>query len=356
MGAFPSTAFVTGATGLLGNHLVRQLLGGGSHVKALVRSRSKAEAQFAGLPVEIVTGDMCNVSGFAQHLRGVDVVFHTAAYFRESYTGGRHRDELFRVNVEGTRDLLSHAYGAGVRHFVHTSSSSVLTGKRGQLIDETMSRPVGEAPDYPRSKLQSDAEVAAFLKSHPDASACTVLPGWMVGPGDIGPTASGQLILDFLRGKLPGIPPAQFPVVDARDVAQAHIEAAHSGRRGERFLVAGRCMEMSELFCILQEVSGIAAPRRHVPLSLLYALAVVNEAWHFVSRKPVLISLVAVRWMAHERGRQNCDSTKAQLELGTHFRPVRETLRDTVDWYRQNGWDHQMDTERKQLRPTGESI
>lgn len=356
MGAFPSTAFVTGATGLLGNHLVRQLLGGGSHVKALVRSRSKAQAQFAGLPVEIVTGDMCNVSGFAQHLRGVDVLFHTAAYFRENYTGGSHRDELSRVNVEGTRDLLSHAYAAGVRRFVHTSSSAVLTGKPGQTIDETMSRPVGEASDYPLSKIQADAEIAAFLESHPDASACMVLPGWMVGPADIGPTASGQLILDFLGRKLPGIPPADFPVVDARDVAQAHVEAARRGRRGERFLVAGRPMDMSELFSILEEVSGIRAPRRHLPISLLYALAVVNEAWHSVSRRPVLISLVGVRLMAQSRGRNHCDSTKAQLELGVHFRPVRETLRDTVDWYRRNGWDHRMKREPKHLRPTEDSI
>jgi dihydroflavonol-4-reductase len=115
-------------------------------------------------------------------------------------------------------------------------------------------------------------------------------------------------------------------------------------------------MDMSELFGILQEVSGIPAPRQHLPLSVLYALAVVNEAWHFVSRKPVLISLAGVRLMAQSRGRHRCDSTKVQLELGVHFRPVRETLREAVDWYRQNGWDHQADREPKQLRPTGESI
>ena len=356
MGAFPSAALVTGATGLLGNHLVRQLLDGGSHVKALVRSIPKAEAQFAGLPVEIVTGDMSNVSGFARHLRGVDVLFHTAAYFRESFKGGRNREQLFETNVLGTRNLLLHAYSAGIRRIVHTSSSTVLAGRRGQVVDETMSRPTERTPDYPLSKILADAEVAAFLKSHPDASACTVLPGWMVGPADIGPTAAGQLVLDFLRRRLPGVPPAEFSLVDARDVAQAHIEAAHSGRRGERFLVAGRCMEIRELFCVLEEVSGIPAPRRPLPLFLLYALAGVNEGLHFVSRKPVLISLAAVRLMAHERGRQHYDSAKAQLELRVQFRPVRETLRDTVDWYRQNGWDRPMDRERKQLRPSGEAI
>ena len=95
---------------------------------------------------------------------------------------------------------------------------------------------------------------------------------------------------------------------------------------------------------------GYAHPDGSSALSLLYALAGVNEAWHFVSRKPVLISLAAVRLMAHERGRQHYDSTKAQLELGVRFRPVRETLRDTVDWYRQNGWDPRMEVKSSRTR------
>lgn len=356
MGAFPSTAFVTGATGLLGNHLVQQLVSSGSHVKALARSRAKAEAQFVGLPVEIVTGDMRNVSGFAQHLRGVEVLFHTAAYFRDSFKGGRHRNELYQINVAGTSDLLSHAYSAGVRRIVHTSSSAVLTGLPGQLIDETMSRPLGQAPDYPRSKIQADQEVAAFLRQHSDASACMVLPGWMMGPGDIGPTASGQLILDFMHRKLPGVPPAEFSVVDARDVAQAHVSAAYGGRRGERYLVAGRSMEMADLFALLEKVTGVLAPKRVVPFSLLYTLAAVNEAWHFLSKQPVLIGLAGVRWMAHEQGRHHFDSTKAQRELGVCFRQVEQTLRDTVDWYRQNRWDRETDKDQKLLRATGGSI
>ena len=256
----------------------------------------KKPAQFAGLPIEIVIGDVTNVSGFAPHLHGVEVLFHTAAYFRESFEGGSHRDELFRVNVEGTRDLLSHAYSAGVRRFVHTSSGAVLAGKPGQLIDETMSRPVDEASDYPRSKIQADQEVAAFLRNHPDASGCTVLPGWMFGPGDIGPTSSGQLILDFLHSKLPGIPPAEFTVVDTRDVAEAHVVAALQGRRGERYLMAGRCMEMAELFAVLEETTGVPAPARNIPIAFLYGFAAVNEAWHFLSKSRLRICLRCHAW------------------------------------------------------------
>jgi len=105
-----------------------------------------------------------------------------------------------------------------------------------------MRRNPEEADDYYRSKILADRKVDAFLKTHLDMWACMVLPGWMVGPGDVGPTSSGQVILDFLYRKLPGIPPATFPTVDARDVAEAMWLAAQKGRRGERYLVAGRHM------------------------------------------------------------------------------------------------------------------
>lgn len=349
------TAFVTGATGLLGNHVVRHLMEHGFRVKALARSKSRAAAQFAGLPIEIVIGDITNVSGFSSHLQGVEILFHTAAYFRDSFKGGSHRDELFRVNVDGTRDLLSHAYSAGVHRFVFTSSSSVLKGKPGQLIDETMSRAADEAPDYPLSKIRADQEVAMFLRNHPDASGCTVLPGWMVGPGDIGPTASGQMIINFLQRKLPGIAPAEFSVVDARDVAEAHIAAALRGRRGERYLVAGRCMTMADIFSLLESETGIAAPTRKVPIALLYVLAAANEAWHSLSRKPVLISLSSVRLMAREQGCHRFDSSKAERELGVRFRPVVESLRDTANWYLQHGWIDEARAQRNPLRTNGES-
>jgi nucleoside-diphosphate-sugar epimerase len=213
------TALVTGATGLLGNNLVRLLVSRGVHVKALARSREKAEKQLADLPVEIVVGEMANVSGFAKELNGVDVIFHTAAYFRDNYKGGKHWKQLFAANVLGTAHLFAEAYKAGVRRIVHTSSVAVLSGAPGELIDETMRRNPNEADDYYRSKILADRKVDAFLETHADMWACMVLPGWMVGPGDAGPT---------LR-KLPGTPPATFSVVDARDRSTSDV-----ARRTER--------------------------------------------------------------------------------------------------------------------------
>jgi len=129
------SAFVTGATGLLGNNLVRLLVSRGVRVKALGRSRTKAERLFGDLPIEIVTGDMAKVGEFAAHLQGNDVVFHTAAFFRDGYKGGRHRKEFYDTNVRGTAELFAQAYAVGVRRIAHTSSVAVLTGERGQPID-----------------------------------------------------------------------------------------------------------------------------------------------------------------------------------------------------------------------------
>jgi dihydroflavonol-4-reductase len=218
-----TTAFVTGATGLLGNNLVRALVGRGHRVKALVRSRAKAREQLSGLPVEVVEGDLNDLSSFKEALRGTDVLFHTAAFFRDSYKGGRHWDELFRVNVKGTEALLQAAYEAGLRRLVHTSSGGVLDGPPGTLVDETMPRAEADANDYFRSKILTDRAIRAFLSEHADFQVAFVLPGFMFGPGDMGPTASGQLVLDFARRKLPGLVPGSFAVVDARDVAEFSV-------------------------------------------------------------------------------------------------------------------------------------
>ena len=184
------TAFVTGATGLLGNNLVRLLLEKGYRVRALARSRAKAGRQFGDLPgLDIVIGDMADVSGFAGALRGCDVLFHTAAYFRDSYKGGKHWDKLKKINVDGTRELLALAHECGIRRIVHTSSIAVLRGEAGRLTDETMTRKPDQADDYYRSKILADEEVFRHLERHPDSHVCMILPGWMHGPGDLGPGA-----------------------------------------------------------------------------------------------------------------------------------------------------------------------
>lgn len=332
------TAFVTGATGLLGNNLVRLLLARGVRVKALARSAGKAWQQFETQPgLEIVEGDMQNVAGFAKALTGCDALFHTAAYFRESYGGGKHWPQLKRINVDATTELFAAAYAAGVRRFVHTSSIAVVNGPRGALIDESMKRSERDADDYYRSKIQSDKAVQALLDRYPDMFAVFVMPGWMHGPGDMGPTAAGQFTLDFLGQALPGIPPGTFAFVDARDVALTLIAALTQGRRGEHYLAAGRHIAMRDLVHLYENVTGAQAPRREIPVALLWVIATIQEAVARLTRKPVLLSLATVRTMRQEAERTRFDPRKTQTELGVQFRAIEDTIRDEVAWFRLHG-------------------
>ncbi|MFY0576724.1 NAD-dependent epimerase/dehydratase family protein [Cystobacter fuscus] len=238
------TAFVTGSTGLLGNNLVRLLVSRGVS-EGIDPFARKARKLLAGVPVEFVEGDLEDVESFAPAMRHADVLFHTAAYFRDSYKGGSHAAGLMRINVEGTRALLEAAYRQGVRRVVHTSSIAVLAPRQGHpRTDETMRRDAEHEPDaYYRSKILADREVDAALERHPDLHASLVLPGFMNGPGDAGPTTAGQLVLDFLHGRLPGVINTRFAYVDARDVAATLVAAAEKGPRGERYRRrVGSCM------------------------------------------------------------------------------------------------------------------
>lgn len=331
-------AFVTGATGLLGNNLVHALLKRNVKVKALVRSIEKAKKQFGNLPVEFVEGDMLNVDAFSHALQGCDALFHTAAYFRDSYKGGKHWQKLYDTNVTGTERLLRAAYAAGIRRAVHTSSIAVLKGNKDQVIDETMSRSESDADDYYLSKILSEQKIQEFLLQHPDMFIAMVLPGWMFGPGDIGPTSSGQFLLDFVGMKLPGVLPGSFSVVDARDVAEHQLAAITRGRSGERYLAAGNHMNMKSIFQALSSVSGVKAPERKIPLFMLRIIALTYEGYYRVTKKPVLISTSTVKLIEQEQGRTHFSHDKSLKELECKFRPVAETLTDTLDWYRKNNY------------------
>jgi nucleoside-diphosphate-sugar epimerase len=337
MGEQIRKAIVTGATGLLGNNLVRQLVAEGISVRALVRSPEKAKQQFEGLQVELAASDINHPETYAGALAGADVVFHTAAYFRDGFGGPQHAKHIYETNVTGTRNLLATAYAAGIRRFVHTSSIAALKGKPGQITDETMLRGPEDGNDYYRSKVQADREIETFLAAHPDAWACMVLPGFMVGPGDAGPTPSGRTVVDFVQKKFPGIPNAAFSVVDARDVADAMVRAATHGRRGERYLAAGTPMTIAEICAVLERVTGVPAPTRRVPDWMLFTVAAMQEGLARLTGKTALINRETVRLMKTERDYVLYDSSKTERELGVSFRPPEESWEAAYVWLREKG-------------------
>jgi len=332
----PARAFVTGATGFLGGNLVQALLDAGYEVRGLVRSKEKAEKVFAGAPVEFVTGDMSNVAGFAPQLAGCDLLFHTAAYFREYYQPGDHKATIGKINVQGTVDLLIAAEKQGVKKAIHISSAGVIGRKPDGSAGDESTLPDDHATKnlYFSSKIDTELAIKRFLKER-SLPVVMVLPSWMWGPGDSAPTPAGKLVIDFLQRKVPGIVDGGSSIVDVRDVAQATVTAADRGKSGERYIVGGRYSDMAGVLATLERVTGVPAPTRKIPHALLLAVAAASQTWASLTGGTALVTLDGVRTI-HAKGEVN--SEKAVRELGATFRPFDETVRDAVAWFRGNGY------------------
>jgi len=339
-------AFVTGATGLLGNNLVRSLESEGHEVVALARDAAKAERVLAGTSVRLVVGDMRRVSDFAGELAGCDAVFHTAAYFREAFEPGSDPGLLDEINIGGMMSLLEAADAAALPCFVHVSSGGVIGRKSdGSPGDEhTPPMEMQKQNPYFRSKLKGDEAIAAW-QSQSGISIVEMMPGWIWGPWDAAPTAAGKIVGEFSEGKIPANIGGGTCVVDARDVAAAMIAAAsravsRSGDvRGngpacvEKYVVGGHFCTMREIMEHLETVTGAKAPRFDIPMPVLLAYAYACEAWGAMTGAAPLVTPLAVRTM------HACialDSSKAERELGVKFRDVAETFRDSAEWRRRH--------------------
>ena len=324
--------FVTGSTGLLGNNLVRTLDAAGNSVVGLVRSEARGRRLLGDTGARLVKGDMRDVQAFAWALDGCEAVFHTAAYFREYYQPGDHEEALEEINVRGTLALMQEADRQSVRRFVHVSSAGAIgANPDGSPADEQT--PPGRLQTtnlYLHSKVRGDEAIHAWKPAH-GMEVVEILPGWMWGPGDAAPTAAGQMALDFLARKIPGIVDGGTCVVDARDVAAAMIAASERGRAGERYIVGGEYRSMEEILGGLALASGVPAPARRLPYALVMTLAPLFELYGRLTGRPVLVTRQGVRIM---HAKYRISSRKAERELGVRFRPFDETLREVVAWHR----------------------
>lgn len=326
-------AFVTGSTGLLGNNLVRLLLEQGYSVKALVRSKEKASQLFNGLDVTLVKGDMLNIDSFAEELAGCDVLFHTAAYFREYYQPGNHWQILEDINIKGTIKLLDVAEKQGIKKVIYVSSAGPVGMKAAGVPGDETTPPDPRTMTnlYFKSKVLAENAIYKFLKNH-SLPVVLILPGWMFGPGDAAPTSGGQLVLDYLNQKMPGILDGGTCMVDARDVAQAMINAVEKGKSGERYITAGKYFTLENLFYTLQKVSQIPSPKLRIPHKITVMLAWFSDNYARFTGTKSMIPLDGIRLMHWKRAVR---STKAIEELGVSFRSLEETMSDVVEWYQQ---------------------
>jgi dihydroflavonol-4-reductase len=325
------TTLVTGASGFVGSHVVRQLVARGARVRVLLRPTSRDDA-FAGLPVERVAGDLRDPASLDRACQGMRLVFHVAADYR---LWSRNPQEIYENNVTGTRNLLEAARRAGVDRFVYTSTVATVVVPRtnGLPNEETPARVEDMIGHYKRSKFLAEQEVlAAAGRGFP---AVVVNPTTPVGPGDWKPTPTGRILLNFLRGAMPAYVETGLNLVAVEDAAAGHLLAAERGRVGERYLLGGRNMTLKEILDVLARLTGRPAPRVRLPHGVAYAAGCVDELVARLTGREPKVPLEGVRMSRHT---MFVDASKAPRELGFEPGPVEQALERAVRWYQERGY------------------
>jgi dihydroflavonol-4-reductase len=318
---------VTGATGFVGWHVAKKLLERGQRVRALVRDPERLRE----LDVEPVAGDLRNRESLDRAVRGCRAVYHVAADYR---LWAKNPAELYASNVEGTRNLLGAATGAGVERVVYTSTVGCIGIPENGVGDEDVPVTLGEmAGDYKRSKFL--AEQVAFEFARKGFPVVIVNPTAPVGDHDFKPTPTGKIVVDFLRGAMPAYVDTGLNVVNARDVAEGHILACERGVPGRRYVLASENLTLREIFEKLGVISGLQAPDVRLPYMVAYAAGVFSTAWARITGVEPRVPLDGVRmsrkkmWVRHDR---------AARELGYSPGPAEPALRSAVEWFRANGY------------------
>lgn len=324
-------ALVTGGTGFVGANVVRELLGDGRTVRVLVRPRSDRRA-LAGLPIELSEGDLGDRASLDRAVAGVRLVLHVAADYR---LWAPDPQALYRANVEGTRAILEAAGAAGVTRVVYTSTVGALgIPKDGSAGTEDTPVSLGDmVGPYKRSKFL--AEQVALELARRGLPVVIVNPSAPVGPWDVKPTPTGQMVVDFLAGRMFATMDTGLNLVHVRDVARGHLLAAERGRIGEKYILGHANLSLAEIGALLAEITGRHPPRWRVPYALAWSAALGMEAFARLTRTAPRVPLTAVR-MA--RKRMYFSPARAVRELGLPQTDVRVALRDAAGWFAEHGY------------------
>ena len=321
---------VTGATGHIGNVLVRELLSRNEKVRVLIPSGEDV-SPLDGLDVHIVEGDIRQLDSLIQAFRGCEVVYHLAGII--SILPGK-RELLHQVNVIGTRKVVATCLKAGVRRLIYTSSiHAVKEPPHGTVIDETFPfDPDNALGDYAKSKAQASLEVLEGVNQGLDA--VIVCPTGAIGPYDYNVSEMGQLIIDSVKGRLKAYVDGAYDFVDVRDVVKGLVLACEKGRPGESYILSGEQVTVRELLLMLQEIAGIKAPTSRIPGWLARTVGKLATPYYILTQTKPLFTSYSIDVLTSN---SKISSAKARRELGYSPRPAKESITDAVVWFRENG-------------------
>jgi dihydroflavonol-4-reductase len=289
-------SLITGAAGFIGSSVTRAVLADGDEVRAMVYP-GESQKNIEGLDLEVIEGDIMDRASLDRAMHGCDRLYQLAAIYCHWHPKGR--GHIVRVNVEGTRNVLSAARDANIERIVYTSSVACVAFRKGRLTDEN------ENPTAP------------------------------IGVRDIRPTPTGRTILDFLNGKMIAYVDAGLNFIDVEDVADAFVSAMHQGRPGERYILGNANLNLKEYFELVAEVTGMDPPRFKMPKLPLRVIAEINEAVANITKKE---PVAAVEAAIHTTEDEYVNCQKAMDELGLKQNDIRVAIRKAVLWYLDNGY------------------
>jgi dihydroflavonol-4-reductase len=319
---------VTGSTGFIGAAVTRSLLARGMDVRVLIRPTSDL-GNLQGLGVEQWPGDLRDPASLRRALSGCRQLYHVAAHYA---LWAPDPQVFYDSNVSGTRNLMDAAGEVGIERIVYTSTIGAIgLPAEGGLGTETMPVTLLQMTGhYKRSKFMAEQEVLKLVRD--GLPVVIVNPSAPVGPRDIKPTPTGQIIVDFMKRRMKAYIDTGMNLVDVEDVAAGHLMAMERGRIGERYILGNKNLSLEEVFKILSHLTGIPAPRVRLPRVSILPLAYANQ-WlsDYVTHRPPRIPLEGVRMAKY---RMHYDCAKAIRELGLPQTPVESALENAVRWFK----------------------
>ena len=322
---------VTGATGFVGGAVARALVNSGIDVRVLARAGADLQ-NLQGLPVERVEGDLRNQASLRDALTGCRQLYHVAAHYA---LWAKDPSIFYDINVTGTKNLLDAAREAGTERIVYCSTIGAigLPPGGGLGTEETPVSIEQMAGHYKRSKYLAEQEVLTLAKA--GLPVVIVNPSAPVGAGDVKPTPTGQVIVDFMKGRMPAYIETGMNIVDVDDVAAGHLLAMQKGRIGERYILGNKNLMLREVFEILSRLTDVKAPTIKLPRLAILPLAYLNQWIANLTSKPPRIPLEGVKMAKYT---MHYDCSKAIRELGIPQTPPEVALEKAVRWFRDHGY------------------
>jgi dihydroflavonol-4-reductase len=324
--------FLTGATGFVGHHVAQALAAEGADLRLLVRRTSNLK-NLEGIRGETHVGDLAEPETIRAALEDCDAVMHVAADYRLWIPNP---DEMYKANVEGTRELLRMAGEAGVRRVVYTSSVATMHFRTdGIVINEDTPVSIKDmVGHYKRSKFLAEQE--AIKAAQRGQQVMILNPTTPIGPNDSKPTPTGRIFVDFLKGKFPAYMDTGLNLVDVAEVARTHVASLTVGTPGRRYILGGENLTLKQILDKMSAITGIPSPTMKIPFGVAATYALFEELiTGRIRGKEPRATLEEVRM---GRKKMFASSARAQQELDFRIVAVYPAMRAAIEWFRANGY------------------